>query len=658
MLHEGRIVAYYTQAFRKPINTKPIINTMRRFTLLVMLFSLFAGGAWAIDANVQTSIQTRYKFRITSVNGDVNRGYLIYSTVNGKSREDAPTLATTYETDANKTSITYPQSITEAGVHSEWALAECRGSYYLYNVEKEAFIAPDGALMKFCTETLAPAAFTTEDKTHSSGNKTSTGIAILLGGKYLAHSPGYTLSNGGVRAQSSFQDHGNVFAIEVLSEQVDDALNASMQAQLRVYKMKESIAEAEATLNLEGVGYPIADAQARKVLGEAVTTAKSVLETGTVAETDLTSIINAVTAYKSSTVDIQLPEHGRAYKIKAVYGNGAVDYLYKNSAGKLQHSKASDITDPNSMVFVCHKMEDGKFVFANYMGSYLKYTLAATGDMPATYDAGTRWIVQSAGKPENGTNYTQYVDGDFFGRLELYDVSYQKVLLPSESSGEFHNDHTVSRYYAVGEAERQHSYTFVFEEVENPRNKIAPTQLSTNCYVATFSAPYPTVLPEGVKAYAITGENGGLATTVALSEGVIPAGTGVLLDAESDDPVYMAPACDEAVATVPAGNLLQATGATGVDGVAGMYILANGGSGIGFYPVKEGTTIGSYRAYLQLASNAKMLTINFDNLETGINSIEGTENGAENDAIYDLSGRRVSKTRKGIYIVNGKMVIN
>ena len=39
-----------------------------------------------------------------------------------------------------------------------------------------------------------------------------------------------------------------------------------------------------------------------------------------------------------------------------------------------------------------------------------------------------------------------------------------------------------------------------------------------------------------------------------------------------------------------------------------------------------------------------------------INSIEAEQQNADG-AIYDLSGRRVSKTTKGIYIINGKKVI-
>ena len=39
--------------------------------------------------------------------------------------------------------------------------------------------------------------------------------------------------------------------------------------------------------------------------------------------------------------------------------------------------------------------------------------------------------------------------------------------------------------------------------------------------------------------------------------------------------------------------------------------------------------------------------------EDGISSLDAATEGA---VIYDLSGRRVSKTVKGLYIVNGKKV--
>ncbi len=41
----------------------------------------------------------------------------------------------------------------------------------------------------------------------------------------------------------------------------------------------------------------------------------------------------------------------------------------------------------------------------------------------------------------------------------------------------------------------------------------------------------------------------------------------------------------------------------------------------------------------------------------GINAVVNSQSKQGNDAVYDLSGRRVSSSQKGIVIVNGKKVI-
>ena len=45
----------------------------------------------------------------------------------------------------------------------------------------------------------------------------------------------------------------------------------------------------------------------------------------------------------------------------------------------------------------------------------------------------------------------------------------------------------------------------------------------------------------------------------------------------------------------------------------------------------------------------------FNGTTTGVESVESSNNAPQ--AIYDLTGRRVSKAEKGIYIINGKKVI-
>ncbi|MBS7396126.1 MAG: Ig-like domain-containing protein, partial [Prevotellamassilia sp.] len=84
---------------------------------------------------------------------------------------------------------------------------------------------------------------------------------------------------------------------------------------------------------------------------------------------------------------------------------------------------------------------------------------------------------------------------------------------------------------------------------------------------------------------------------------------------------------------------------------------------VGFYwmnPTGAAFTNGAHKAYLKLAKNAlagsqAVKGFPFNGTTTGIEQIEA---GADaKNAIYDLSGRRVNKAAKGIYILNGKKVL-
>ncbi len=97
-----------------------------------------------------------------------------------------------------------------------------------------------------------------------------------------------------------------------------------------------------------------------------------------------------------------------------------------------------------------------------------------------------------------------------------------------------------------------------------------------------------------------------------------------------------------------------------------VYLLQNHGDdgGVAFYPVVEdlsvNATLTPYHCYLKDSSaNGVRGFISFpgsDNEETAIVAVE-SEEAEGNGAIYDLSGRRVSKAVKGVYIQNGKKVL-
>ena len=65
-------------------------------------------------------------------------------------------------------------------------------------------------------------------------------------------------------------------------------------------------------------------------------------------------------------------------------------------------------------------------------------------------------------------------------------------------------------------------------------------------------------------------------------------------------------------------------------------------------------SIDSYKATKPWSSFGKIVGLTEE--ETGIDELKG-ENGTECSAVYDLSGRRVQRAQKGIFIQNGKVVM-
>ena len=64
-----------------------------------------------------------------------------------------------------------------------------------------------------------------------------------------------------------------------------------------------------------------------------------------------------------------------------------------------------------------------------------------------------------------------------------------------------------------------------------------------------------------------------------------------------------------------------------------------------------------FKAYLPkpAGSNSRFLVFDFGGTETAIEGIEAE--GTANAVVYDLAGRRVQNAQKGVFIVNGKVVV-
>ena len=188
--------------------------------------------------------------------------------------------------------------------------------------------------------------------------------------------------------------------------------------------------------------------------------------------------------------------------------------------------------------------------------------------------------------------------------------------------------------------------------------------------IGTFYATSAMQIPEGVQAYVVeaddlvmNGESGYIAPTVL--EGIIPANTGAILMGDANMTYNFIPSIS--YGTPVEDNML--VGYEGADNKAGsqsavtlpegstVYVLAEKDGKAGFYKKVEDFYVRNNKAYLQVpdvpgSAGARAIYFDFGG-ETGILETENGEVKTEN--CYDLSGRRVQKAQKGIYIVNGEL---
>lgn len=181
---------------------------------------------------------------------------------------------------------------------------------------------------------------------------------------------------------------------------------------------------------------------------------------------------------------------------------------------------------------------------------------------------------------------------------------------------------------------------------------------------ATYYLPFAAKAPEGVTAYAGVVNNGSVQLT-AFTNGVIPANTGALLVANSDVTTATFTLADNSEATTISNNdlkgVLTTTELSSIANSDQVRIFSKKGDVAGFYkPNTTITTLAANKVYVMAPANSTAsLALNFGQEITGIDQVlnEVVENNENNAAIYDLTGRRVAKAVKGVYVKNGKKFI-
>lgn len=392
-----------------------------------------------------------------------------------------------------------------------------------------------------------------------------------------------------------------------------------------------------------------------------------------------TSMSQAQTALNTllSRANLTMPEDGKAYYIRPVNKGTAVSDRSKNRLycdnGSLEIGVGE--TDNNNAIFYAHKTADFKYIFTNNAGKYLTFkadTKSINGVSNGFADEYNDYYVFTLFPMQSFSG----VSGDFItssnpttGCLDEAGLFLLQgamttgrddnhYLMANTNDKKFHNGTTAQIFYTSN----NNTCAFAFEEAPQ-ENKIKTTALTVDdvtANIATYSSPFPVVLPKEVDAYIAVSAG----ETIVLKKitGALPKNTGVILSAEEAKD-YIPTACTtEEVASIDADNKLVASTGNAIDASTQAYVLAKNTDTDNKAVFKilssntEDRALAQYKAYLNLTGSlAAKLSISFNDNVTAISNATLTQE--KTTSIYDLSGRKSNKLQKGIYIVNGKKII-
>lgn len=418
-----------------------------------------------------------------------------------------------------------------------------------------------------------------------------------------------------------------------------------------IYNLTSLVNQAKDAISHTSAGYPLADSESRKNLQNAIDATSNTGDNQTL----YTNLQTALEAYKKDKT-VKMPEDGKVYVITNVQQDGTCYYLsYSNDDLKINsRGTATAESLDNSAKFVC-RVVDGKYVFVNVKdGKFLVWKGSGSGS-------------------SNGTNNAK-------GYIATYGADYANLTVSkndiyacfniggkrSDADGNANfiiNKVGTYNAYSMNQLNRTDCTTaFKLEEVSYPNtitfNVVSDVEGVSN--LATFSAPFATVVPANVTAYYVSTVDNTKATMKAIEAGkAIPAGAGVILTSTTGKEATMIPATTETVAGITDNKLGNTAGTTKkIEAGDNAYILAKVDNGTAFYKGKAETTLGMNKAYLTLNETGapEAISMNFGGNVTGINQIVNAEQN--NAPVYDLTGRRVVRTVKGgLYIKGGNKFI-
>ena len=528
------------------------------------------------------------------------------------------------------------------------------GWYYLYSIAKQAFVSKD-----FSYSATPVCAVNFRD---IKGHNAEYPWEVWFGDETGDTKLNVNTSAGVVLDSWVDFAPGNCFRIEYAETNVEKTAAAL-----------EAIVTYEAMVAERNIATEFLNAAPQGAVGYPKDAEREALQTALDNATTAADVTTALQAFKE-TASVNMPESGKAYVFTNVHPAGGKKYLNYAEGGLTMVARGDGAANalPASAKWYCRQLEDGRYVFVNNAGKYLVFkgfndgTNSNKGYVDAydeTYSPIT--FVKMTTSSNTGSTKLENLFGyvAFGGRRTTNGYSAYFV---TTSGGGFQQDSGWTLRY-----DNNYSTAFLVEEVSN--YVLANTKLTTvtandglltgidaGQTIGTFSAPYATVIPEGVTAYyAKSAEVAGMLNLKAVEGNVLPAGEGVVLIGESANVAQMLPVAGEIVTAFEEG-LNQFANSAYSDVVLGdnAYVLSKTtAEGIGIYKAATGGKLQQGKAYLDFgASTVARFVLNFSGVAT---DIEGAPTVAPSQqVIYDLSGRRVNAvTKGGIYIVNGKKMI-
>lgn len=579
--------------------------------------------------------------KISIVNGQ-GTGIKLEDGNNGSYKYKGPYKELTPE-DANSTyptSIYFSEGLYTPNTSGEHSDNHQYGSYTAAAYWKE----PNTATTKWSFESVSvedKGVYTVTVTGSADGyvTRTATSEHAFNGGFFIAAS-GSTISADDLAA-GTVEGYTSNVSVDASTKTI--TVTYTVELASLVEKAKDAISHTSA-------GYPLEGSESRTNLQEAIDAAIS--GTGDV-QTQYTNLSNALEAYKSDK-NVKMPEDGKVYVFTNVQQDGTCYYLsYSNDDLKItaRGTAAAESLD-DAAKFVC-RVVDGKYVFVNVKdGKFLVWKGSGSGS-------------------SNGTNgakgYIANYEADYANLTVSKNDIYPCLNIGGKRSDTENANFIINKngtYNAISMQQwntANNTTAFKFEEVSYPNtvtfNTVSDVEGVSN--LATFSAPFATVVPEGVTAYYVSTADNSKATMKAVEGKAIPANAGVILTSTTGDKATMIPATTETAATITDNKLGNSAGAdkTIADG-DNAYILAKGDNGTAFYKGTIGSTLKANKAYLTLnaAGGEQAISMNFGGNVTGINQIVNAEQN--NAPVYDLTGRRVVRTVKGgLYIKGGNKFI-